>query len=506
MPGTYSIFQNTIYNADRIDNIQGILYKLPDNENKEINPKDLRDSIYSLWENSVFKIVSISYSNSNINYIGIDDDNPNYYSNTFTGKILFGKRNILSNNVLDNNLLNSDTDIYFFNNKSDSNLSLQDTKVSILAGTNNVLHNNSPYLKSRISIGPTLSQIIQFDISNKSGDINISSLNSVEINNIKFPSISETIASASNGSILLYDSSNNKLYWHLNSFFTSSVNNPSSSVSIYGNPITVNGYNLELNDNRPIISEINSIKLNKTFTNQSIVEVVREMLYKYIPPSCSLEVNSTIFEKGDPNINIKIKWTIYKRTDPIISAIFTSGNVINFTSPAPINTPGSHIITSSTYSKGIPPSNFIANYIFSVTDSGESNNNTPTTVTASVSVKLVYPYFYGINSIDASNVSLVNSILPFLKKDVSDKSNKEVTLLGNGYVYFLYPVSCDGLNYGTLSAIIDENGMNVYSYTYSIYSSPGLTSPNYYWSNISYYVYKIGPVSYNNPVVWKFMY
>jgi hypothetical protein len=503
MPTTYSIFDNTPYAANRLEDIQDVLLQLPDNQQKEINPKDIRDAIYSIWENAIFKITSGSIST--IEYIGIDKDD-------IYNKIFIGKKNLLGNNVMDNVLLSwtqSDTDIFFFNNKSDSNLSQQYTKISILAGTNSLLYGSAPYIKSRTAIGPTFSNILQLDIGNNSGDVNIySSTNRVYINNIGFPTISETGLSASNGYLLVYDSVSGNLYWSMNIFATSSVGSTSSITSILGNPVLINGSPIELTDNRPIISPIGSVKYGKTFTNQGIVEVVRDMLYTYIPPSCSLSVNPSVAEKGNPSINIQVGWTIYKRSDPIISAIFTSGNVIGFTTPAPINTPGSSIISSPPFVTGIAPVGFTTNYVFSITDNGASNGNIPTTATASVTMNLVYPYFWGVSPVNAVNASQVNSILGSLTKSVTLKSNKEATLSGIGYIYFAYPVASGGPTYGYLSNIYDENGATVSSYTYSIYSGPGLTSPNNYWSNIPYYVYKIGPVTvgHPNPVNWTFNY
>ena len=100
------------------------------------------------------------------------------------------------------------------------------------------------------------------------------------------------------------------------------------------------------------------------------------------------------------------------------------------------------------------------------------------------------------------NATQMNSILGVLSKSITGKSNKYPVLSGVGYVYFAYPSS-----YGYLLQILDENDSPV-SFTYSIYSGPGLTSPSFYWSNVSYIVYKIGPttVGFPNSVGWRFNY
>jgi hypothetical protein len=223
------------------------------------------------------------------------------------------------------------------------------------------------------------------------------------------------------------------------------------------------------------------------------------MLYSYIPPAVSLSVSPSIGEKGNPP-TINVTYNITKETDPITNCQFTSGNVIGFSSPAPINIPGSSVVTGNV--TGIAPFGFSTSYVFQATDSGISNSSVPTTVSASASFNLVYPYFFGITSSNVVNATQMNSILGVLTKSVTDKSNKYPVLSGVGYVYFAYPSS-----YGYLSQILDEN-TNPVSFTYSIYSGPGITSPNFYWSNVSYIVYKIGltTVGFPNSVSWQFDY
>ena len=497
MPSTYSINLSTPTEAFRLATINDVLYELPDNEVKYINPHFIRDGVYSIWENSIFKQ---TIGSASIEYVGIDRDD-------ITNKIYFGKKQIIGSDVMDTTLLNSDVDTFFFNNKSDANPSQQSTKISIIAGTSVSLYGSAPYIRSRIATGLSSSQVIQLDIGNNSGNINLySNSNRIYINNIAWPTIAETSASASNDKLLVYDSSTGILNWSLNTFATSSVGTSSATSSIAGNPVLINGYNIELTDSRPIINSVGSVVTGKTFNSDSIVEVVREMLYSYIPPSCSLSVSPSLAEKG-AGVSIQVGWTIYKKTDTIVSALFSSGNVIGFSTPAPISTPGSSIVSSPPYVIGVPPVGFSTTYTFVVQDSGVSNGNIPTTATTSISMGLVYPYFWGVSAINATNPSQVNSILSGLTKYVSGKQDQTPALSGTGYVYFAYPVASGGPTYGLLSQILDENS-NTVSFTYSIYSGPGLTSPSSYWSNVPYYVYKVGPmtVGFPNPVTWTFNY
>lgn len=499
MPSTYSINIGLPTEANRLATIGDVLNELPDNIDKLISPHYVRDSVYSIWENSIFK--QTTGSSSSIEFIGIDKDD-------IYNKIYFGKKQISGNDIMNSSLLSSDVDTYFFNNKSDSNLSQQSTKISIIAGTSLSLYGSAPYIRSRIAVGLSSSQVIQLDIGNNSGNINMySSSNRVYINNVGLPTISETSLNAANDKILVYNSSNSILSWNFNTLNLSSVGTSSATSSIAGNPVLVNGYSIELTETRPIIAPIGSILSGKVFNSESITEVLREMLYSYIPPSCSLSVTPSISEKGAFS-PIQVSWTIFKKTDPIISALYTSGNVIGFTTPAPINTFGSSVITSPSYNIGISPVGFSSTYTFDIQDDGASNGYIPTTATSSVTTTLVYPYFWGVSSVNATNPSQINSLLSSLSKSVTGKSDKTPSFSGTGYIYFVYPVASGGPNYGLISQILDENTNVVTSFTYSIYSGPGLTSPNSYWSNIPYYVYKIGPVTVGspNPVTWTFSY
>ena len=198
MSATYSINVGTIYESSKLDSINSVLLSLPDNNNKLISPKDVRSAIYTTWENITFKPTTIS--SSTVEYIGIDQS-------TFKEKIFFGKKQLGTASVMNDTLLNSDVDIFIYNTKSDSNLSQQDTKIAILAGTDSSKYSYSPYLSSLKVIGSTNSRI-DFTVRNpdlNGGNLNITSdYGYVYINGLKFPSLAYTVASASNGYTLVY--------------------------------------------------------------------------------------------------------------------------------------------------------------------------------------------------------------------------------------------------------------------------------------------------------------
>jgi len=175
---TYSTsFGNPAIEAVNWNSLQSILEQLPDNTAQLISPRDVRDAIFTTWEQGTLKVITLGGEN----YIGTE--NGGTVSN-FRYKMFFGKKELQSGNtILDNTLLTSDTDIFIYNNKSDSNLSLQDTKMSFLAGDDFTSFPNAPYIEATKTIG-TSSNWIDLNITNPSvnGVIEINA-NTIELGN-----------------------------------------------------------------------------------------------------------------------------------------------------------------------------------------------------------------------------------------------------------------------------------------------------------------------------------
>jgi hypothetical protein len=128
MPATYSINVGTIIESVRKQNVFSVVQELPDNTQKLISPRDVRDAFLSAWANSAFKITTPGILTSN-EYIGIDSGNPD--DRDIKKKILLGKRSFGNLDILDNTLLSTlGSDIYFFNTKDDS-ATQSSTKISI---------------------------------------------------------------------------------------------------------------------------------------------------------------------------------------------------------------------------------------------------------------------------------------------------------------------------------------------------------------------------------------
>ena len=115
-------------------NVDFILESLKDNTTKLLTESDLRTSVFSIASSNILK--ETIATNSTISYIGIDTLNTNGTSSNVSlrdikdRKFLIGKRSYSGTYSYDNSddifhqastysLLSSDTDIFFYNTKSD---------------------------------------------------------------------------------------------------------------------------------------------------------------------------------------------------------------------------------------------------------------------------------------------------------------------------------------------------------------------------------------------------
>lgn len=459
-----------------------ILGKLPDNVTKEVSPRDIRDAIISDWDVPSFKETKTA---SSISYIGIDAGNP--ANRDVKLKIYFGKRQLGANEnmIMSSSLLSStqsDTDIFLYNTKKFDTPNLQlKTRVSFLSGVNSVLHNSAPYIQSQIVIG-TAGQVLSLDIVNPSstkGDILLrSDYGVVSVNNVKYPTISQTTASASNLKTLRYD--NGQLFWdNISVNFYNSVGATGSPLSIFGTPVSVNGIPIEFTDTRKTPIPFHGVGAGRTFVNSPIVEVLREILYPYLKPLCTLNISQSVTEFGTfPSI--KLYYSITKRSFNVNT--ITLGNMIPSSLPPIIS--NAHVTVTGTAS-GVYISNTNTTFQITVSDGTQSNS-------ASQSLRFVYPYFFGL--LNAPTINFAG--LSTLDKVVSAQSDQTVGLLGSGYIYYIYDNA-----YPVLNRIIDENSVEIYgtsssltSFTYSVVT---LTSPSWLWASHQFKVYRSMTSSYS---------
>jgi hypothetical protein len=301
MPATYSINVGQTTEAYRKQDINSVLADIPNNTQKLISPKDVRDAFLSSWANSSFKqTVGVA----SIEYIGLDSGDPS--NRDIKQKIFIGKRNYAGTDIMNNVLLSNSNqnDIYLYNTKPDG-ITQSSTRIAILAGTNSSLHTYAPYIGSSI-FNTGVSDVASLDLVNPSlfaGPINIYSLTGrVAVNGILFPTVAETSASASNGKILKYSGSypNGSLRWADPTITVSSIGSPGLPTNIYGSPSNVNGYSLEFVDSTIVPQTIGGVQIGTSFSAGSYVgqnwplsEVIRKILYPYVPPTISLGVSSS---------------------------------------------------------------------------------------------------------------------------------------------------------------------------------------------------------------------
>ena len=493
---TISYFLGGSYSTGS-DYVDFILESLKDNTTKLITESDLRTSVFSIASSNILK--ETIATNSTISYIGIDTLNTNGTTSNVSlrdikdRKFLIGKRSYSGTYSYDNSddifhqastysLLSSDTDIFFYNTKSDlfdNNL----TRLRILSGTDRSRFQTSPHIQSQI-VETGIVDSLSLDFVNQSGDIYVNSdYGSVSIYNpvnptysITFPSFSNSIGSASNYKTLKW--SNNGLFWDEIKFpDTSTIGVTGSKLNIIGSEVNVNSFPLEFTDSRKIPVSFNDVSAGQSFNNYQLSDLLRRMVYPYLKPSVSLSLlppyNTGLVEVGTyptPTILFEIQKKSLN-TNPTVFENMIPGYYPSINS----NT----YVTATGTSNGIVISPIAdESTVFKITTSdGQS------TVSATKSITGIYPYFYGFSSL----TSMTNVGLGTLSKLIETKSNKVVDVVGTGSFYFIYDH-----DYGTLSNIYDNYG-NTCSASFSNFTSPPsqvFSSPTGLWAGKKFYIYK----------------
>ena len=471
MSATFSINIGQLTEATRKTDIFSVLNDIQDNTQKLISPRDVRDAVLSIWANTPFKVTTPN-SLSNYEYIGIDSSNPS--NRDIKQKILLGKRSFGGLDIMNSSLLSdsNQTDIFLFNTKPDSS-SQSTTRLSILAGTLSSLHLVAPYIESKVNNDESA---IDLNIVNPSdnGAINLLSTSGrVAINGIIFPTIAETSGSASNGMILRYRGTypNGYFKWEEPTISLNNIGTPGYPTNIYGSTVSVNGYSIEFIDNNLIPETLGGVFIGSSFSNNSfyngatyqnwpVTEVLREILYPYVPPVLEITTinnnnitNPSYAEVGTtPSITLTYSVTTYARneSEKIDPYTISSTNITGSFS----GIPGSSI--SSTYNTStFSAVTGIKSWVLSVTTGTYS-------YTATASINFILPVYYGFTSSLLTNdySSLTKSITPYpgLSNSISFTYN------GSGYLYFVYPSSFN--SYSQLSQIQDPNGYIIYDSDY----------------------------------------
>ena len=546
MPATYSISVGLPTEAFRKKDITSVLLDLPDNTQKLISPKDVRDAFLSTWANAAFKQ---TIGLSSIEYIGIDSGNPT--NRDIKQKIFIGKRSYAGLDIMNSNLLSPAnlTDIYFFNTKPDT-ITQSQTRISILAGTNSTLYENAPYIESKLSSSSLALDLNLVNPSVNSGPINIYSYTGrVSINGITFPTAAETSASASNGRILKYSGSfpNGALKWADPTISISSIGSPGQPLYIYGSPSFVNGaQTLEFVDPNAVTQTIGGIELGMSFSsfswlnpstllyqNWPIVEVLRKLLYPYVPPTVSFTgynmVTGTNYIEVGVTSSLFFTYSVTKYSEdidnyqivgPTNSIPYTTGVIGTYSGMSFSGLPSYN--QTGTFSHNAVriyqlPNYFTpttVDYLLQVSDSGygfftHSATASFTYITPfytsflyTAPMVAVWPFFSTVPDPNRLRNILINSntskyVVPYPGPSQSVKFPYN----GFGYLWFIYPAS-----YPDLTMIKDPNGFVLHdadyltasTFTYSLPTTPStLGLPTAPYGQGAFKVYKsIGTCSY----------
>jgi hypothetical protein len=448
---------------------------LVDNESKNLQPKYIRDSILSLWDLPSFK-ETISKP-SNIRYIGIDSGNLSDLD-IKQQKILFGKRSYKNYDIL-TDLLTTDTDIFFYNTKLDSDLQ-NDTKITILSGTNPNTY--SPYISSSYVVGKTES--LYLNIVNQDNITILSSTGStVSVNGIIFPSYSTNLNSNIDGKYLLVK--NGLMTW-TSSVFKNTITNgsvnvgePGKELNIYGSKTTLNGYDLDFTDPRMTPYDLGGIVSGSTFSNDSLSEVLTRIIYNNTPPKSTLTLLGSVYHEVGTSPDIILKYKIQKFSNPLKPT-----RLINMipSQLAPISDNDSVTIDGTSEGVFVTP---ITNTQTDFTIKVEDVNGGISSVTKSI--KGVYPYFYGFSTYSVVDIFELEKF----NKIVEERGNKTIDFVGSGNLFFIYDK-----NYGPLTSIISNSKNITASFSYA---TATFSSPNGFWDLKEFYIYKRDGVNIYSP-------
>jgi hypothetical protein len=447
---TYSINSGTTTESKNLASINDILSQIPDNTTHLIKPSDIRDAIFTAWNSAgVFKPTTIS--GSEIEYIGIDST---LGGDSLKEKILLGKRQVSGSDIMTNNLLTSDSDILFYNTKSDSD-DQSYTKISILAGTDSTIYENAPYIESDV-----VGSAIDLSLVDPKGSINIIAGGTVSgeskhitLNGVFYPTRYQN-ALASNGQVLKYY--NGQMVWSNVSSTNIDSFSSSGTFSIYGSPILLNGSPTTYTNATPTSATVGGISVGTTFNNVALVDMFTALLYPYIAPSVSItltavsspsvvnNITSYVIAEYNSITSLTYNYTITKKSKNLaqilspISESWKGGTPPLLSGPTRLS--GSSTMVGTASYSGLSS----YSYLLSVTDGTATSSTT-------AQLKYVYPYFYGVSSTPLTSFNPINTL--GLTKVIQEVGTTSAFLSGtNVKVYFMYPSS-----YADLSSIKDTS-------------------------------------------------
>lgn len=498
MPSTYSINPGTNIEAFKLINLNASLSELPDNTANLIYPHDLRDAIYTTWENIVIKPTK---GTAGIEYIGID--RADLYE-----KIFLGKKQIAGSEVLNDKLLNSDVDVFFYNTKTASSLTNQNLKIGFLAGASTSVF----YYGASLSI-PTIEvksistaggNVLDFNIINNSyaisglthygGNISIgATFGNIMLNGLILPTAAENL-SANDGYILRKKNIGGYPYllWTASTVTVTDINT-AGPFNITANPLFINGANYNYTNLAPSNFGVGGIGTGSTFSNISAIEILEKIFYSYVKPAVTINTAPYV-EIMNIGQTVSLNYTIIKYLDTYtVSSITTIPSpILNNTETYLknyLNTGGYQLfIGSGSYSIASQSQTFT----LSVVDTAGNISS------AHCSVEPLYPIFYGTSATYSATQSTVQGLLSGFSKTISITPNLTVPMSGDGVcLYYLVPKIYN--TSGSMSALYDQNNSPSYNEK-SVFRGNGtpftmsLNSPSTgYWTGIDYNCYIYSP-------------
>ena len=500
---TYSINNGSSTEAFGWNNINTVLNELPDNTSNLITPHDFRDAVYTVWQGIGIKPTTNS---ANIEYIGIDQVN-------LYDKIFLGKKQVSGTDVLSSDLLTSDIDLFIYNTKTDGFLTNQNTKIGFLAGDNTSIFYNGtvsiPYIETKVITTSYGSNILDFNIKNDSyvasggtsygGNISIySKYGNVLINGIIFPTYAQNIPGVvKDGSILTYKNVGGNAYvqWAPNTPYINSIT-ASGTFSINSDNIILNGFNIMFSDPRPVSATFGTIISGSTFSNVAVTEMIRMMLYGYVPPRLTLSPYSYFVEiTSSGTIGLSYSITKVSATSSIVSIssnpLFLTSTASSITYLNGVTAINRNYTATASYTSGsLFSTTGIKPFTMSVVDAVGGTTSVTTTV------NVVYPIFYGTSPTASTTQAVVQNLLGSFNKIVDSNINQTVPISGTGVcIYYCVPATSNVG--GTISSVYDisypiTNIKNNFRSTGAAFTM-SLSSPNGYWGTTVYNCYVYSP-------------
>lgn len=475
---TYSINEGAPTAATNLGGLDAMLARLPDNSSGQITVRDLRDVVFTLWNNAG-PIKETTVAASSETYYGFDFQQGGLAAKS---KIFLGKRQFAGLDVMTDALLQGDSDVLIYNTKPDG-VNQDSTKVSFLATQDASLHESAPYIMSSLAYDGTQS-VLDFEVVNETGRVSIrSQTGHISLNGALFPT-AEEVGMAGDGDVLRLETDGTQSYLRLLPVNTASLDTitTSGTFSLQAARVLINGVDVDLTSAAPMPAALGGLAAGTTFSSEPVTHVLERMLYPYSPASVTMSVNATspwggaLYDNGRPHVwaeenslsSLSYAFSIEAGSYAVASVLASPGGT---NPPSTSNLSGTSSLSVPYVSQSL---------VLTATDLTQSS-------TATASLTYVYPYYF------AATQSALSFAAPGyfqqMQKLTRPPGDVTVEAAGEGVrLYFAYPAS-----YGDLTAVVDAvTGWNYIGAFEKVYAG-GLTNTAPAWAaNYNVYAYARG--------------